>query len=724
MATQQEIAGKGHSNTPKLFQYILSSEGYGVLPLTNVPEGWEGSELTFIRDKKYKGVLTEFSTNELKFVKEGRDYIQTAYEAKGVDYEITITIKLQNNSTFQYETYFIGKIDLATYKIDSTGVSTQITSSGFQDTILNRQALKVDLLNTKYIGGGERSMEQLTNVPMATTLNGYTAAKNADWASLFNESGTDVYPGFLQMSNFYNDFDASEISDQTPVQPVAFFQANQDHTLDFNFELTLNVSNESGVAEYRIDIFLKKNGSIINQWADFASADNTFNFNESVAGISLVSGDDLSLEYEFSANSVFTYDYTGSVGISETLGSSLPQIVIDSFLSFEFMARIIQLISGIANPLESTFLGRTDSIPVSYGSDGDGSLVSMTKGQFIREFPLTSTGEVIQTFNASLSDAFKDINGRENIGLGFEVRSGSNKVVIERERYFFDISDNPNYPATETEKYQTNQILDFSDVVTEEILEKEVLPAWYANEISSGYSKFDYEIVQGLKEFNTKSNYATPLKAIESRLDLTSPFRFDTQGANKLREKPYQANATEDVSGDNDVFGFDVKRESGDFTAKTNEDFIAVTGGIDPEQSYNLNFTPRRNLEKHDNRIRSMGFAIGDEVQWLETDKNSKLKTKKIGETSLKSENGDIIIDDLDLGYWIPEAYVFEAPVDAVTISAIQANPYGVIKIASDKYGWILEVQTNNEDNKGQFKLLRVNVKTDSNENGTVKIIV
>ena len=69
-----------------------------------------------------------------------------------------------------------------------------------------------------------------------------------------------------------------------------------------------------------------------------------------------------------------------------------------------------------------------------------------------------------------------------------------------------------------------------------------------------------------------------------------------------------------------------------------------------------------------------------------------------------------MLIIDLDLGYWLPEAYTFEAPVDETTIAALQANPRGVIKIGVDKYGWILEVQTNNEDNKGQFKLLRVDL--------------
>jgi hypothetical protein len=116
-----------------------------------------------------------------------------------------------------------------------------------------------------------------------------------------------------------------------------------------------------------------------------------------------------------------------------------------------------------------------------------------------------------------------------------------------------------------------------------------------------------------------------------------------------------------------------------------------------------------------------MRLALGDEVQFMETDKNSRLITRKTGETEDKAENGDILINDLRKGYWIPEAYIFEAPVNGALVSAIKNNPYGVFKIAPEKYGWILEIQTNNENNIGQFKLLKVNM---SGSKATVKVNV
>jgi hypothetical protein len=716
MSTQQTLAGLGHSNTPKLFKYVLQSTDYGTEVLTNVPVGWDGSELTFIRDPKYKGVLQEFSTNELRFVKEGRDYILTAYEAKGIDYEITINIYLQNNSTFAYESYFVGKIDLSSYRIDSTAVTVKIIATGFQNTILNRDKLKVDLLNTKFIGGGEGSMESIAFAPNEFTLTQYSATQNASW--LMNDEATEKtsYSHYVPLDVQSTEYPLGAAQSQSFDDTTPFFTSDTSHSVDVTGNIKGELISNAGVQNLRLVVTLRKNGVIQQTYDTGIQNAEEYEFDFPVSkSLSLVVSDTVSLRGVLTGTDVDIAYFDGSINFSEDLGSTLPQIQVESYQAYEFVTRVISLISGNSNPLYSELLGRTDSKPNPvYATDGDGSLMHFTKGQWIRKFPISQleadgTTTILQTINASLEDTFKTLNGLHNIGLGFEVISGDNKVRIEKEAYFFDITDNPNYPATETEAYLVNQILDFSSVLTGEVIEKEVLPDWYANEAESGYSKFEYENVQGLKEFNTKTGYATPIKAVKSKLDLTCPFRSDTQGINKLREKQYADDPTEDVKGDNDIFLFDVKRAS-DWTVKTDEDFDLVTGGVDPGQSYNLSYTPRRNFEKHGNRFRSMRLALGDEIQFLETDKNSKLVTQKTGETTTKAENGDIVVEDLTKGYWIPEAYIFEAPVNEATISAIQANPYGVIKLSSTQYGWILEVQSNNQNNKGQFKLLRVDL--------------
>ena len=714
MNDQQHIAGKGNSNTPKTFKYVLSSSHpLGVLELKHVPQGWEGAELTFIRDPKYKGVLTTFSTSELTFIKEGRNYIQTVYENGGIDFDITVRIFLYSDSEMKYNSYFTGKIDLSTYDINDIGVSCEIIPTGFQNSILNRADMKVDLLNTKFIGGGEGSMAQLANVPQTLQFGAYVVSQDADWFIQGEEEDVaTIFQHYLPMQVNSTDFAAGSAQAQTFGGTAPFFTSDDVRDINLKGSIQVEIVDNAASDPINIDINIKlyKNEIVLQTYVDSdvgITALFQFDVDED---ISLIDTDELSFRGTVTHNGeeVSVGYFNDSVTISEDIGASLEGVAVESFPIFEYTARILQLTSGEVDPLDSTLLGRVDSLPVSYPEKGDGAFVIMTKGQWIRQFPLEEGGTIIQTLNGSLNDIFKDINARENAGLGFEDRSGTEKVIIEKEAYFFDIEDNPNFPATDDRPYVTNQILDLSDVVTDEKISKQVLPEWYANEIESGYSDFEYEFIQGLKEFNTKSSYATPIKSVKNKLDLTSPIRYDTQGANKLRAKPYDGFATEDVNGDNDVFGFDSKK-LGVFVVKTNEDFSLVTGGIDPEQSYNLKYTPRRNGERHGNRYKSMRLAVTDEIQFLKTDKNNRLITQLSTESDPKAENGDLLVDDLTDGYWLPESYTFEAPVNETVIAAIQDNPYGVIKIANDKFGWILEVQTNSENNKGQFKLLRVN---------------
>jgi len=705
LSTQQQIYGKGHSNTPKTFKYVLSSTDYGVLTLRNVPEGWDGAELTFLRDSTYKGVIESFSTNSLKFVKESRDYIQTAYEAKGIDYEITVRIYLLNNSTFQYQLYFTGKIDLSTYKIDAIGVDCEVIPTGFQNTVLNRDSIDVDMISTKFIGGGENSFEAYAGVPDGVTIPQYAATQNASWIVVGEAEGVTDYAHFVPMEATFTEYSDGSAQGQEFDDTTPFFTSDNSRTVSVVGSITCDLIADTS-QNLRLVVRLRKNGVIIQTYDDgiVVGDENTFEYtiNESVA---MVGSDYLSLT-AVAEGSDLIVDYIGvSVEISEPLGTTLAEISPPMFYIYEAFSRTIGLCTGHAQGFYSDLLGRTDSAPETYGSDGDLSLMAIASGKWIRKFSQSVNG-----LNLSLNDLFTTLNAVWNIGLGFETIGGQEKVRVEKEAYWFDITDNPNYPATETEEYKVNQILDVSSVVTSEIITKEVLPDWYANEVTGGYGKFEYENVQGLKEFNVKSSWAIPVKSVKNNLDLSAEYRADTQGINKLREKPFSTDPTEDVSGDNDVFIFDVKRAgSYVFTVKTDEDFDSVSGGVDPDQSYNLNFSPRRNLERHGNRFRAMQIDLGKELQWLKNDKNSALVTQKSGE-SAKSEKGDIVINNLTKGYWIPEAYSFEAPVDAATIAAIQANPRGVIKVGEDKYGWILEVQTNNETNKGQFKLLRVDL--------------
>ena len=720
MSTALQLYGKGYSKADKRFKFILSNDGDD-LTLHYAAKGWNESELTFIRDKIYKGVFESYSTNELTFVKEGRDFIQTAYETSGIDHEVTIAIYILKNDTFSYQLYFSGKLDLSTYKIDSIGVTCEVIPTGFQNLILNRDDIDVDMMSTKYIGGADGSMEYLNTVWDLVTIPEYQATQNSSW----NISGTlsnlpiGYSEFYLPMDLTFSEYEIDETFNQVMElvgSTEKFLTLNNNHTVDFKLNITINLTSQSTPGTFSILLYLYQAGLIVQTFTPDTTVVSgitttytfvinqpfTFNTSEVISLSAYTNGTEL----------YYAYVHHSNLELSEEIGTTLAEVSVPMFYIYEAFVRTLQLTSGDSQPFHSHLLGRTDSAPDTYITDGTASLMAITCGKWIREFNANATQLL---FN--LKDLFTSINAIWNIGLGFETISGDLKVVVEDESYFFDITENSSYP-TESQFYQVNQILDLSSYLNNEMISKEVLPDWYANEIEGGYGTFEYENVQGLKEFNTKSSWAVPIKSVKTKLNLVSAYRADTQGVNKLRAKPVLTFPAEDVSGDNDIFMFDVKRAGTYvFTVKTWDDFDYISGGVDPQSSYNLNFTPRRNLERHGNRLDSMRLQATDEIQWLKSDKNNSLVTQRNDETTPKAENGDILISDLTKGYWIPEAYNFEAPVNLATVTALQANPRGVIKIGTDKYGWILDVQTNNEKKKGTFKLLRVNLTN-------VKIIV
>jgi hypothetical protein len=181
-------------------------------------------------------------------------------------------------------------------------------------------------------------------------------------------------------------------------------------------------------------------------------------------------------------------------------------------------------------------------------------------------------------------------------------------------------------------------------------------------------------------------------------------------GINKLRQLGITDNPTEDVSGDEDNFVLKSVRYGADWLVETDEAFGSVTGGVDANQSYNLQYSPARNVRRHGMNIRAgLEKNLGTFLKFLSKEKNTKLVTELAGEDSL-SENASFQISTLDDPLWVPEAYVCKVPLDATDLATIEANLKGLIKLSSTKYGWILKISPDPDDRIAELKLLRANL--------------
>jgi hypothetical protein len=417
-----------------------------------------------------------------------------------------------------------------------------------------------------------------------------------------------------------------------------------------------------------------------------------------------VSVDELSIEFDFEETITITatqdidlqmeiVNSTGGTTITTTyeqvdvtlagVTETLTGFSATAYPIYEAFLRICQIISDSNDVFYSSYFGRTDTPVVTYGSDGQ--LGHLAKGAFLRN----ATG-LNNTFPLSFASLFDSISKIFNVGMGIFEFSGVEKVKIEALRDFFD----------------DNVILDLSSRIRSAAIAKEVLPDWHYGRILSGYEQFTYEAVGGLSEFNTKSEWSTPLSH-DQELNLTAKLRADTNGIIKLWK---ERTSTEDVEGDDSTFLIDSVRDGGDFLARTDEGFDTITGGIAGQKYYNLDLTPARNMRRHDNEIRAgLEHELNEYIRWQSSGKNTLLATDKPLEDEVV-ENADIQINDMaDPFYW-PEAYIVECEFKHSDLTTLLTSPYSLIKIGTNKYGWLLELRLGNHENKAEMKLLRANL--------------
>jgi hypothetical protein len=653
--------------------------------LRYAPNGWEKGKFQIIRNEKYRGLTRKLSINELTFVKDGRDFIRDVYEAQGINAVIMFTVMRLDDTDQLYDTYFTGMIDLATYAISETGVKIQVIDNSFTEKIKNRENTKVNIRQNYSVGGFET-----TDISNVTNDNVRFAAVNimalATWKvnSPDTSSDTDHYIPIELVNTEFTEAQSQTVAATDPM----FVASLEDRILRVSGSIEgLLICNElAATASITIRLFvnaiavatlLTENDKDVYDLPFAGTFDESF---------SIVTGDTVSIQASVggAVADPDTVYYVCDIALTEVF-ETLDQVTLKAYPFYESLLKVTQLIGDKDDSLKSTYFGRTDTPIVTYANDGQ--LGHITRGLFLRR-----AYGMNDTLSLSLQELFESLSKIFCLGMAVETVSGTDKVVIEELSYFFD----------------NNVIIDLSNRVREATIEKEVLPTWHYNRVKAGFNSFEYLAVGGLSEFNTSSEWSTVITAVDNELDLIGRYRADTRGINLLRKAGPTGS---DSKGDEDIYLIDTVRDTPNgFLARTDEGFTLAVGGVDAGQSYNLDFSPARTLRRWGRVIRAgMEHNLNSLLRWQASDKNSTLETQKSTETSPIDEDGDILVNDLSTPYWYPEAYSVECEMLYSEISAILNNPKGLIKLASGKYGWILEFSIGMKENKATMKLLRCN---------------
>ena len=696
MATKEQVENLVYNNALKEYRFTLSEASEGVLVLYHAPDGWMDSETTYSRHKTYGSVLRNVSTNELTFYKEGRDFIKNVYENTGIDANITLTVEKLDKSTNTYASYpSASKVDLSTYMVNEIGVSVQMIDTSFKEKLINRDTTEVDILKDVSIEGltplTAYTVDELTFPDTSVTnLSSYDGVEGNISAlehicrivlisSTFSESQTPDYTVGITNTDgaFYKDSTEGRLIsiNGTFAFNYQFIKVSPSGTLDIT--ITLRKITSGGTIEDVVLLDETYTSSGINTVTFELDTEVYVGVGDSLLlfatqSVSELGTDASVINYrdylDFNADELF-------VGNRET--------TITAIKYKEAFLRIVEMLTDRLSSFESTFL--TSQIGF------------LTKGIYFRtKAPLS------EPIPLKLKDLFDSLNSIFRLGMGVEKSGGVETARIEQLEYFFD----------------SNVILDISDRIRVEDIEKRVIPEMFYKSCEVGYNKAEYENNSGLLEFNTKSTWSTVIKSVFNEFRQISKYRADGQGMRKILNAPYKTNdngeldydPSEDVKGDDDIFLIDALLD-GVYKARTNEGFDSITGSVYADSSYNVLYSPARMLRNWGATIRAgLENKLNTVLRWQSTEKNTTLASKLTTESTAITENEDILINDLNDPIWYNEKYVIEAPLTVAELQTIDANPNGLVKLDTNKYGWILELKTKNKDGMAEFELLRTNL--------------
>lgn len=739
------------------FRYTLSSTYSGSLVLTKDPKGWESMETIIKRGTQYHGTFYETMV-QLQFTcGAGKEYIDDIYETYGVDALVNILIEINcggglgnidapdysndysddygstisGSGAAVYQTFFEGTLDFSKYNKTTRSTFVDLLQSDFIQKTINRFETKVELTKDEDLDGNTLTQLALSTITLPSKTIQYGTSLELDETSqedpfAFPDIG-DSYQFFYIYHPFgiiFDDIDAFpifptiEAFDSTTQHPQGLFIAPFTGTYNIAYNLVgdINFNNTSGgtiTATYQLKYGVDQTGGGSTQIGSnfggiVANGDNrtdSFNFSGTLT-LSLTEGEAFQFYFRLGTGGVFeceitlnytTCDFTANIN-TETVSSTC-----DVFPIHEAGAAIAQRITGLEDCFRSSLLGRTNSEPNFYEDNGCMSFMATTCGKKIRKIP-TAKSPIFM----SMAEYFNTINSIGNVGLGFEKIGSQYYIRIEEKEYFYSITSLMECP-------NANEI------------KTSVAKDYFISDIEIGYDKWENEEVNGLDEFNTKQNYNTGIKAIESRRLLLSPMIASAYAIEFTRRKKYSNFPSLDWKYDNDNFIMCLNRSVDAYnnptdldTIELDENYSQINNVLDSETGYNYRISPKRNLLRHLSVIngsltkyanRLIKFVYGEGNYFMESQFTADTCPGNF-DNELLEESQDI--DSTAVGInpiWIPEYIEFDYPMGFSTFLTIKNSPYGCIEVSNTDTdfvkGYIIELRYKPVGGMASFKLLR-----------------
>lgn len=137
------------------YKFINNDTGRELLldtPQSADPINWENSEKTLKRSTKNFGIMTELS-KDLEFVKESKEFLDTAYSIKGIEASVTMEEWKAYPNQDGYYLHSTGLFDFSEYKTDKLRTKIPFKTGGLNAKIAAQLKEKFELERLESITG-------------------------------------------------------------------------------------------------------------------------------------------------------------------------------------------------------------------------------------------------------------------------------------------------------------------------------------------------------------------------------------------------------------------------------------------------------------------------------------------------------------------------------------------------------------------------------------------
>lgn len=569
------------------FEYYLTYEGNRA-KLIFAPVGWDSDTIgNLARDEYYDGLLRTLSL-PLNFALDGWEILTEAFIKYGYEAEVILEVLQLNRTNFTYDPLFSSELDFSQYDNDGTTVSIIMMEGGVSKLIKAKESVKYEY---PLVGADVVNM----------IIPGVVFTEDAQ--SIFTPiGGSDRYmPAIdLVVNNTKSEFvTVKNVEQQENISDETIFSSSDNWFVRGN--------RDSGQLITVSGVIRGVAGKSIGSGNDFKIVirdNNNVNVAQIYQSPSIPSNSSIQFDAPFSFDLTIAKDQRYFIYVrTDTFPAILRVTIAEGDLNINYSSKsdpsnckgikAIDLFKRIIKRISPQTAANSYLIPNQWDN------LIITCGNAIREQQNAS----IQT---TFRDFFDTMNGLQSAGFGLE----NEIAVLEKRSYFFrkvQIAD-----LGEAKKCNLT-------VATDRIF----------NSLTIGYKDGNTEDTDGQFEYNSTQEYAMPVSRIQRKEDWTSPYRADQYGIERLRVGFVKK--TNDTSSDNDVFMFDCYYDGNYRPILGASGYTAISGMPNNNaglESYNLRLTPKQNLLRHDEYLRSMLDKMDSRyIEFASAEKNKDLVT-------------------------------------------------------------------------------------------------